>query len=191
MVVEWSLNSFLSGLESFGWYDVALPFVLVWVLVYAVLQKANIFGSQSKNFNMIISLAAAFLFIRNEYFISIMNKFLPNVSILLLVVVLFLAIVGLFGGSSSWRGIPLFLVMIVAGISIWWAFASSAYGSWVPLWARISPATQGYFIVVIVIVVIGVLLYSSGPGNQGEGNKFRKTINNMMEDFGASSRESN
>ena len=184
MVVEWSLNSFLSGLETFGWYDVALPFVLVWVIVFAVLEKVEIFGEGKKSINMIISLVAAFLFIRNAALIEIMNRLLPKFSILLIVLVLFLALVGLFGAKAKWKGLPMLLVFIIAGVSIWWAVASSTYGYWVPFWARISPETRGPFIVTIIIVIIAILLWISG-GEEGSGGRIKKTIDNLLTDLGA------
>lgn len=182
VVVEWSLNAFLSGLDQFGWYDIALPFILAWVIVFAVLQKANIFGENSRQYNMILAIVAAFLFIRSPTLIGITNRLLPNVSILLLVVVLFLAIVGLFGAGSNWGGFPMILVFIVAGISIWWAVASSTAGFWVPIWARISPATRGPAIVTILIVAVGVWIYSSAGGSGPD--RVRNTFNNMLGDMG-------
>ena len=43
-------------LQELGLFDVILPFMLIFALVYAVLTKVNIFGPGTKNYNIVIAL---------------------------------------------------------------------------------------------------------------------------------------
>ena len=63
-----SLYDIVSSLESIGAFDIALPFVLIFTISFAVLQKIQLFGSGKKNIDMIVSLVLAFLAIRNIFF---------------------------------------------------------------------------------------------------------------------------
>ena len=50
-------------LEDYGFYDVVLPFLLVFVLVFATLQKIKIFGKESRRYNAIIALVMGLMFV--------------------------------------------------------------------------------------------------------------------------------
>ena len=47
------LRGFIQTLESWGLTDVLLPFLLVFTIIFAILQKSNILGEGKKNFNVI------------------------------------------------------------------------------------------------------------------------------------------
>ena len=85
------LTQFMNNLESLGFYDVALPFILIFTLIFAILQKIKIFGENSKNFNAIIALSMALLVVRQVSIVEIMNQFLPQVSLIALVFVVILS----------------------------------------------------------------------------------------------------
>ena len=82
------LTDFINNLENLGFYDVALPFILVFTLIFAILQKIKIFGENSKNFNAVIALAMALLVVRQVSIVEIMNQFLPQISLVALVFVI-------------------------------------------------------------------------------------------------------
>ena len=50
---------FFRLLESYGFTDALLPFLLIFTIVFAVLQKTNILGKDKKNFNVILALVLA------------------------------------------------------------------------------------------------------------------------------------
>ena len=62
-MTNYQLANFLGALESWGLTDVLLPFLLIFTLVFAVLQKTEILGDDKKNFNVIIALVLGLLFV--------------------------------------------------------------------------------------------------------------------------------
>ena len=57
--MTYSFTDFVQTLEDMGVSDVLLPFVLIFTIVFGVLQKTDIFGQNKKNFNAIIALVVA------------------------------------------------------------------------------------------------------------------------------------
>ena len=53
------LMDFFQSLERWGLTDIMLPFLLVFVLVFAVLEKTAVLGADKKNFNVIVALVLA------------------------------------------------------------------------------------------------------------------------------------
>jgi len=86
-------------LRTFGLFRVILPFMLVFAIVYAVLKKTQILGDQpwSDSVAAIISLAIAFFVIASTPVVSALERLLPNTAFLLVVIVLFLMVLGMFG----------------------------------------------------------------------------------------------
>ena len=93
------LYNLLFRWQEMGVYDIVLPFLLVFTISFAVLQKVKIFGSDSKKINVIVAFVIALLFLQNRYLIAILQRFLPNMSIIMIVALMFLLLVGIFGGE--------------------------------------------------------------------------------------------
>ncbi|HME87255.1 MAG TPA: hypothetical protein VKE88_02485 [Candidatus Nanoarchaeia archaeon] len=134
-----ALQDIFYRLEYLGFTDVFLPFVLIFTIIYAVLNKINIFGTDSKRFNGIISLALSIGVIVPHVLgryppgtdvVQILNSALPNVSLLIVGIVFLLIVIGMFGGKAGWGDsfiggaitlISLGLVVFIFGNSAgWW-----------------------------------------------------------------------
>lgn len=130
--------SMVSSLESAGFYEIVLPFFLIFTIIFGILEKTNIFGKESHKFNIIIALVAGFLIVRNQTLVALMNSFLPNVSMFVLVIIAFLIILGIFGvQSDKWGGGLLFVFVIIAVVGVIWGLVQAAdmQGiAWLPDW---------------------------------------------------------
>jgi len=122
------LMNFIQTLEEIGVYEVALPFILIFTLIFALLQRVKIFGDGGKNFNMIIAAVFALLVVRQPYIIGIMNEFLPQVSIIALVLMVLLLLSGIvmgpFDEHRTYAVVYIGIAISIIGIA--WAFLSSA-----------------------------------------------------------------
>ena len=111
-----TLYDLITALESTGAFDIALPFLLIFTITFAVLQKIQLFGQGKKNIDLIISLVLSFLTIRNVFITELINRFLPNVAMFLIIILMFLLILGTFGGQTpsygNFMGIVAFLVSL-------------------------------------------------------------------------------
>ena len=165
-------QNFIASLDSMGVTDVLLPFILVFTIVFAVLQKTKILGEEKdgrprKNFNSVIALvmglAVVIPHVLGSYpdprydVVNIINTALPNVSIVLVAVIMMLLIIGVFGGEVNIAGSSLagwaVLFAIAATIFI---FGSAAEWFQLPEWLYFieDPATQSLIIVVLVFALI-------------------------------------
>lgn len=135
----YNLEGFIEILESWGLSDVLLPLLLIFTILFAVLQKTRILGEQKKRFNAIVALIIALLVViphvlglypPGSDIVVIMNQSLPQIAIIVVAVVMVLLLIGLFGGEAKWMGSSLsgwiaiiaFLIVIYifGGAAGWW-----------------------------------------------------------------------
>ncbi len=127
MAYQFNFIDFVARAESLGFYDVVLPFLLVFTLVFAILQKTNILGTtNSKPFNAIVALVIGFLFIRSTFLVYWLKTFLPNISMFVIIIIAFLLLIGILGGGEfqGFTG-PLMLgAGIVSLLLVGWALTT-------------------------------------------------------------------
>jgi len=86
-------------LEQVGMYDIILPFLLVFTIVFAILEKTKILGVgkdgvTKKNINAIVAFVMAFLVIASTQLVSAINEALASVVLLLILIISFMLLVG-------------------------------------------------------------------------------------------------
>jgi len=185
-----TFEDIIMSLESWGIADVLLPFLLIFTIVFAILQKSKVFGDGKKNFNMIISIVLGLMVviphIMGSYpagadVVDIMNAALPNISIVLVAVVALLLLLGIFGFempaaiTGGLVGVAIIIVLYVFGAAAGW------WGDW--SWVT------GYFgdeaiTVVIVILVFAVLIWyitkDEGSDNKVPGMNLMKGLEDIF-----------
>src|SRR3989338_3318102 len=99
--------------EEIGLYDVVMPFLLVFTIVFAILEKTKVLGTEEiegkkytkKNLNAIASFVIAFLVIAAKELVQIINETVAKAVIVLFFSILFLLLVG----SFHKEGEPIYL----------------------------------------------------------------------------------
>ncbi len=96
-------------LQDFGFFTVILPFVLLYALVFGLLQKVELFGNDdsAKTVNQIISLAIGAFFITSTDAVNYIAGVIPQAGFLLVVVLLIMMVLGLLGLKNP-IGNPMF-----------------------------------------------------------------------------------
>ncbi len=164
------LYEVISEWQSLGIYDVVLPFLLVFTLTFAVLEKAKIFGAEKKNINVIVSLIIALLFLQNNYLVFVLGRFLPNIGISLIVFLMFLLLFSIFGGEDKpWSDGALTLGFIISIIAVIMALSTDVlpFGNYglLDFWYNLSPGLKGLLIFGIAIfLIIGYVTREKKPG---------------------------
>ena len=161
--------------DQVGLYDVVLPFILVFTIVFAILEKTKVLGTEKvgekdysrKNLNAMVAFVISFLVIASSSLVSIITKVSSQMVILLLMSVLFLLLVGSFykdaeGGylKGSWQ-IFFMVVMFVGIVFIFLGAVDTGNGTWLEiLWNYLSSngAVGGDAIGAIILLVVLVLL---------------------------------
>ena len=96
------LGDVMRYFEEIGVYEVALPFLLIFTLVFAILQKSKILGEKAKNFNVVIALVVGILFIRNTQLVALVNRLLPNVAMFIVIFLMLLLLLAIFMKESAY-----------------------------------------------------------------------------------------
>ena len=177
----YNLEEFVRILDSWGLTDVMLPFLLIFVVIFALMAKTRILGEDKKKYNLVVALVIALLVViphvLNYYppgadVVEIMNTALPQVSIIAVAVIMLLILVGLFGGESKWMGssmsgwiaIVAFIVIIIifGGAAGWWYDWSWFYNFF--------GAETVAIIVMILVFAVLVWWITRGEGKEKEVN---------------------
>ncbi len=167
----------LSTFDQVGGFDVVLPFILVFTLVFAVLQKIHLFGEGKKNINAIVALVISIFFLNNTYLIVVLQRFLPNVSIFLVIFLMFLLLLGIFTGGRGFSNIAMGVAVIVSILAVLFALFSDIFtpalggGTGLGVWyASIDPGTRFMtWLLVLAVIFVMFVLKDDNPRNQGNG----------------------
>ncbi|MBW2977659.1 hypothetical protein KY331_02330 [Candidatus Woesearchaeota archaeon] len=127
MAEETVFRGIVGFLEQIGVYDVILPFLLVFTIVFAILEKTKVLGTETiegkkytkKNINAMVAFVISFLVVASTKLVSAINSALANIVLLLLLAVFFLLLVGSFFKEGEdvflkggWRTFFMFLMFI-------------------------------------------------------------------------------
>jgi hypothetical protein len=149
--------------------DYLLPFVLVFVIIFAILEKSKILGDGKRQINAIIALACGFILLASVKFVTFIRDIVPFFTVVLLILFIFLVLYGFVYGDT--KGDPLDKNMkMIIGIFIILAVAiATVY--YTGYWDRIVgwfDSENKYFInIVFGIIIIGALIaVLFGSGNK-------------------------
>lgn len=124
-----NFGSFLSQLEQIGAFSYVLPFLLIFALVFGILQKVNIFNN--KGVDGIIALSVGLMSLQFGFVSRFFAGIFPNLGLGLAVILAALILLGLFTDSNQ-TGLLWGLGAIVFIFVIWnsFEFGTSNFGFW-------------------------------------------------------------
>ncbi len=157
--------------EEIGLYDVVLPFLLVFTILFAIFEKTKILGSETidgesyprKNLNAMASFVIAFFVIASAELVDIITVVSSQTVILLMASVLFLLLAGSFFKEDKegfWlheRGWQIFF-MIIMFIGIVLIFLN-AVGWLDEMWDFLTAGGSGSDAVGSIVLIIIVILF--------------------------------
>jgi len=150
-------------LEDMGIYEFFLPFLLVFVIVFAILEKTFIFGSTGPktdrkpktNINVVVSFIVGLLFLNTDL-VLMMNSYLSRMSFFVVLGVMFMLVVAMFSSGSQFNGFPMWAGVIISLIAVVWSLSSGPYGAGMPYWYFISDSLIS---ILLVLAVLGGIVY--------------------------------
>ncbi|MFA5406475.1 MAG: hypothetical protein WC307_03920 [Candidatus Nanoarchaeia archaeon] len=93
------IASVIDTWRRFGIFDFILPFLLVFAIIYGVLERTKLFGDIGKSVNAIIAFTIAMVTTLTGWFISFLTGYLPWVSVISIVIVTALMLIAMFVGD--------------------------------------------------------------------------------------------
>jgi len=162
----------LTFFADIGLYDVVLPFLLVFTLVYALLEKTRVLGIErvgdkeytKKNVNSMLAFTIAFFVIASAQLVAIISEVVSNMVLLLVLLVCFMLLVGSMHkddkGGFELKGFyksAFYLIMFVGIILIF----LNAMG-WLQIgWEYViyNWDTQFVGMIILILVIVGLMYF--------------------------------
>jgi len=173
----------LQFLEDFGLFSVVLPFIFVFAIVFAILEKTMILGSEGKkddpkpkaSIDAMVSFVVALFVVAATNIVGKIRESLPMVVLVLIVIISFMLLAGSFMGSGEfsfkdskfWK-IVLTVIMFISVILIFLNAIKTENGvSWLKYawmymtqnWAT-GPIVSG---LVFLVVIVAAIYFIVGP----------------------------
>jgi len=187
-------STFRNAIEFFdkiGIYDVILPFLLVFTIVFAILEKTKVFGVEKigdqeltkKNLNSMAAFVIAFLVVASSKLVETITEVSSNVVVLLLLAVLFLLLVGSFFKQDEFpvfleKGFWRYLFMIIMFIGIVGIFLNAIQTEdgepWLEwAWDELSDnwSSTSFASVILIVVIIIFMVYVVRGGGESSTKK--------------------
>lgn len=170
-----------------GVADVLLPFVLIFTLVFAIMQRTKVLGEDSKKYNLIVAMVMGLMVVFPHVLgaypptsdpVVLINNSLPSVSIIIVVAIMIMLLLGAFGqklnlpekgGLSTFLFFGAILVIgYIFAVNAGW-FANGWLSSF-PDWLGFlnDPDTQA---LIVMVLVFGVIIWFITRGEEGEKPK--------------------
>lgn len=165
-------------LKDFGFNEYILPFLLVFAIVFAVLEKTEIFGKGRGNINAVIAVSVGLLLVAQQGIVETITTFLPQVSLIIIVILMGLVVLSMLGGGAfeGLQGSFLGLAVVVAIVAVVLALSPN-FGydlSWV------SPADRSVMLTIGILVgIIWLIVSLFKPKKQGEQGLVSKLFSDV------------
>jgi hypothetical protein len=179
------LRGTIDFLQDFGLFDVILPFLLIFAIIFAILEKTLILGKDKegmpqKNLNSIVALVVALLFVSANKAVNLIATALPNIALMIVVGLSFLLMLGIFwkseefdfkSKSKGWY-ITFSIIMFIALIFIFLGAYEVAPGE--SMLSQIFDSVEGGIFqdvlvgIVVLAAVIGIIVYVTHKPKGGD-----------------------
>jgi len=169
----------IQSLANLGLYDVILPFLLIFVISYGVLTKTKILGEGSENLNAMFAFVFGFIVVAFANIVQIINAFLANMALILVIIIGFLLLVGMLLGDkeslddifpSNYRKalvVVLFIVTIfvILGITgaLDWIYRAIGH-------SNIGPLITNLIILIIFFGILYWIVKGAGPSRNDDSD---------------------
>ena len=147
--------------EQAGVFNYVLPFLLIFAVIFGILEKTNIFGSKdgksSKGINVVIAIAIGFLSLQFNFVSLFFSEIFPRLGIGISIILAVLILAGLFINpkNKGWMGGLSAIALLVAIVVVFASLDSYSWytGSGIGYWLGHNWAT-----IVGVLVFLGLLI---------------------------------
>lgn len=173
--------SVVTDLQNAGFFDVILPFLLVFVIIFATLEKTKVLGKDKTNINTVVALIIGLVLIVNFDLVYLMNLYLSKMALFIIIALIFMLTIGVFGadpekGFSGWIFIAAIIVSLIA---VFWAL-SPQIGFELPYWLYLSDEAISWLIAIGFFVLV-IAVVNKKPSSESLGKKLDKMLKGKWE----------
>ena len=154
--------------EQIGVFSYLLPFLLIFAIVYGILTRISLFGTENKSVNAVISVAVGLLALQFQAVPFFFSEIFPRVGIGITILLIGLIFLGLFMDPSTkgmnsimlgFGAVILFTILFQTAEAADWYYSNS--------WIRDNAST--IFVLAVIAVGIGLIIASGSKRESREG----------------------
>lgn len=161
----WDFRTIAMDWSSMGMFDILLPMLLIFTIVYAVLQRTKILGDKQP-VNAIVALIVGFFTMGNPQISQFFLPLFSNAALGLAIFAVFLLLMGLImpgAEEGTWNNITL-----IGGVAMFfWIMSRAAdyFGDYL-IFSRSWWANNAGWIIPLILVIIVIGLVASDSGSK-------------------------
>jgi len=158
-------------LQDTGFYEYILPFILVFAILFAILEKTKILGGDDQgtpktNINVVLSFVIALIVIIQTEIVTVINTYLSKMALVIIVILIFMLVLGMLGGDVSHAGGVPIIGIIIAILAVIWALTPNL-GVGMPNWLHLSDTAIAWLIVLgIFALIVWFVTKTNEPSNR-------------------------
>ena len=190
-------SAFRGTIEFFmrlGVYDVVLPFLLVFTIVFAILEKTKVLGTEEidgkkytkKNLNAMTAFVISFMTVASSKLVEIITKVSSQIVILLLLSVFFLLLVGSFFKEGEgiflqkgWN-VTFMIIMFIGIILIFLSAIETEDGSsWLEYGIKLMGKNldnEAVASIILLAMIIGIIIYITKGASSPKSKQEKKEV---------------
>ena len=165
--------------ESIGVFDIVLPFFLIFAVSFSILETTKVFGAAGKKINALVAAVIGVLFVQNNYLVGILQAFIPNVAMFIIVILMVFLVAGTFLGEKgpAKDSVFGFVAVIAIAFVVWALLVNPPYTSWFPSYYF---DDQTVATLVLVGIFIFVIWFVTKPTSGTKGwETFTKAVKDL------------
>lgn len=160
--------------DQIGVYDVVLPFLLIFTLVFAMLEKTQVLGKDNparKNLSAMLAFVSAFLVVASAQLVFVINRTIGMAMVILVMIILMMLVWGSFSKEGEVELPPFYKNALMAitflGISLivlWnlgWLQGLYAYTS-----RNLSGPVVGSVLLLVIVLGFMMWIYGGSPAEK-------------------------
>lgn len=159
-------------LGSYFAVNVVYPFLLIFTLIFAILQRSKILGDDKKQIDALVALSVSLIAVAFSYATGVISKLIPFLAVAAVILLVFMILYGFIASADKEKGLVLHkniqwaflgLIIIAVVIAVIWATGQldRVYG-WIVNGGQPTGIATNILLVVIVIAALIVVLVPFG-----------------------------
>ena len=152
----WRFSDMLTSWANADVFTYVLPFLVVFAMVFGILNKSAIFGAEAKGVNVILALALGLLSLVGGYVPQFFQTMIPNLAVGLSVLLAAIILMGLFmsGGNEKYINYGLIFVGVLIFIFVMYSSFSGSYNSVGSLWDQYGSGLVSLLVLIGIVAMI-------------------------------------
>jgi len=145
--------------ENAFFTEMLLPFLLVFVVVFAILQKSKILGDGKAQIDAIVSLVIGLILIGVSGPRDILVGIMPWMAVGVAVILVFMILYGFVAGDLSEKNMPSGLKYTFLGLAAVFTIGVVLFisGAWDKIWDSFGGSSEIWMNIVMIIIILGAV----------------------------------